>query len=71
MVGVSWKSGFDNHSEIMYQSKSRVRKIKLIFLKKVKISYIYKKMPFNYYAMESNTKDEEKRYNLLSYHLYR
>ena len=26
-------------------------------------------MPFNYYAMESNTKDEEKRYNLLTYHL--
>lgn len=69
MAEVSWKSGFDNYSEIMQQSKSRVRKTKLIFLKKIKILYIYKKMPFNYYAMESNAKDEEKRYNLLTYNL--
>ena len=26
-------------------------------------------MPFNYYTMESNAKDEEKRYNLLTYNL--
>ena len=26
-------------------------------------------MPFNYYEMESNAKDEEKRYNLLTYNL--